>query len=385
MPLTFKRDKVFWTIGAQAIVINYYLGGFSPAQPLLRADQGTSLTVAGLHGTAMGIAAIIAGFSVPHLVHKYGRIKTTWIGVNIFSVGVLMFVLGPGIGFTLFATFLTGFGTSTIISNMVTILAQHYKSAAALAIPQTNAIGSAGYVVGTLIIGILAGTTISWRWGLLLPLPIALITYFVSRDKNAEIHVPHEDGPQRGKLPRHYWIAFIGFFCSISSEFAITFWSAALLRERVGSTAAVSTICIVAVGSGMAIGRWYGGIVLKKLTVDHQLAAAITLQLVSFMIFWVSHNLVGSLIALFGVGLGISTQFSLSSVRLITLSNNKPDLAIARSSIAAGLAIGLAPFMLGVLGDNLGISRAYMMVPVLILISLFITLLIPSKIDSLRA
>jgi predicted MFS family arabinose efflux permease len=135
----------------------------------------------------------------------------------------------------------------------------------------------------------------------------------------------------------------------------------------------------------MAIGRWYGGIVLKKLTVDHQLAAAITLQLVSFMIFWLSHNLIGSLIALFGVGLGISTQFSLSSVRLITLSNNKPDLAIARSSIAAGLAIGLAPFMLGVLGDQLGISRAYMMVPVLILISLAITLIIPSKIESLRA
>jgi predicted MFS family arabinose efflux permease len=135
----------------------------------------------------------------------------------------------------------------------------------------------------------------------------------------------------------------------------------------------------------MAIGRWYGGIVLKKLAVDHQLAAAITLQLISFMIFWLSHNLIGSLIALFGVGLGISTQFSLSSVRLITLSDNKPDLAIARSSIAAGLAIGLAPFILGVLGDHLGISRAYMMVPVLILISLAITLIIPSKIESLRA
>ncbi|MSX67275.1 MAG: MFS transporter, partial [Actinobacteria bacterium] len=95
MPLSFKRDKVFWTIAAQSIVINYYLGGFSPAQPLLRSDQGTSLTVAGLHGTAMGIAAIFAGFSVPHLVHKYGRIKASWIGVCIFSAGVLMFVLGP--------------------------------------------------------------------------------------------------------------------------------------------------------------------------------------------------------------------------------------------------------------------------------------------------
>ncbi len=385
MPLKFKRDKVFWTVGAQSIVINYFLGGFGPAQPLLRSDQGTSLTVAGLHGTAMGIAAIVAGFTVPHLVHRYGRVKTSWIGVNIFSIGVLMFVLGPGIGFTLPAAFLTGLGTSTIISNIVTILAQHYKSAAAIAIPQTNAIGSAGYVFGTLIVGLLAGTTLSWRFGLLVPLPIALATFLLSRDKNAQAHIPHEDGPQRGKLPAHYWFAFFGFFCSIASEFTITFWSAALLRERVGSTAAISTICIVAVGSGMAVGRWYAGNLLKRITVDHQLAAAISLQLISFMIFWGSHNLVASLVALFGVGLGISTQFSLSSVRLITLSNNKPDLAIARSSIAAGLAIGIAPFMLGVLGDHLGISRGYLMVPVLILFSLVITLWIPSKIDSLTA
>jgi len=385
MPLTFKRDKVFWTVALQSIVINFYLGGFGPAQPLLRADQGTSLTVAGLHGTAMGIAAIFAGFSVPHMVHKYGRHKTIWIGVNIFSVGVLMFVLGPNVGFTLVATFLTGFGTSTIISNMVTILAQHYKSAAALAIPQTNAIGSVGYVFGTLIVGLLAGTTLSWRYGLLFPLPIALATYLYSRDKQAPVHIPHEDGRQRGKLPMQYWLACFGFFCSISSEFTTTFWSAALLRDRVGSTAAISTICIVSVGSGMAVGRWYAGILLKRFKVDHQLAAVIALQFISFIIFWFSHNLVGSLIALFGVGLGISTQFSLSSVRLITLSNKKPDLAIARSSIAAGLAIGLAPFMLGVLGDHLGISRAYLMVPILIAISFAITLWIPSKIDSLTA
>jgi len=48
--------------------------------------------------------------------------------------------------------------------------------------------------------------------------------------------------------------------------------------------------------------------------------------------------------------------------------------------MAAGLAIGGAPFALGVLGDHLGISRAYMMVPALILIAYFIVQFIPSHI-----
>ena len=53
MPNTFHRGRFFWIIATQTAIVNFYLGGFGPAQSLLRADQGTSLTVAGLHGTAL--------------------------------------------------------------------------------------------------------------------------------------------------------------------------------------------------------------------------------------------------------------------------------------------------------------------------------------------
>jgi len=75
-------------------------------------------------------------------------------------------------------------------------------------------------------------------------------------------------------------------------------------------------------------------------------------------------------------------QFALCSLRLISFSDKRPDLAIGISSLAAGSGIALAPFILGVLGDHLGISRAYLMVPVLIVIALTIVILIPSKEES---
>ena len=56
MSKSFHRDRFFWVVAVQTAVVNFYLGGFGPAQSLLRADQGTSLTIAGLHGTAMGVA-----------------------------------------------------------------------------------------------------------------------------------------------------------------------------------------------------------------------------------------------------------------------------------------------------------------------------------------
>jgi predicted MFS family arabinose efflux permease len=248
-------------------------------------------------------------------------------------------------------------------------------------LPQSNGINSVGFVLGTIAVGTLAGTAISWRFGLLLTIPATIILYFFSRDKNRDPHDRDISVRQSGKLSRTYWIACFGFFICICTEFATSFWAAALLRDRVGGTASAATLAIVALGSGMAVGRWYGAIVLKKLKLDQQLITIIILQFIGFAIFWFSHSLIISLVTLFITGLGISMQFALSSLRLIGFSDKRPDLAIGISSLAAGSGIALAPFMLGVLGDQMGISRAYLMVPVLILIALAIVILIPSKVS----
>jgi predicted MFS family arabinose efflux permease len=147
----------------------------------------------------------------------------------------------------------------------------------------------------------------------------------------------------------------------------------------VGSSAALSTVAIVFLGTGMALGRWYGGLVLKHLKLDTQFLLVIAVQFLGFAIFWLSHSMFLSLISLFIIGLGVSIQFALAAIRLISFSDGRPDLAIGRTSLGAGTAIAGAPFLLGVLGDNFGISRAYIMVPILITIAFVIVKFIPSK------
>jgi predicted MFS family arabinose efflux permease len=377
----FHRDRFFWVVAVQTAIVNFYLGGFGPAQSLLRADQGTSLTIAGLHGTAMGVASIFAGWANPRIAHRYGRNRASWIGLSIFVTGLTLFVISPPVYLTLPATFITGLGTSIVINTMLTKMSSHYGKAAEVAIPQANGIASVGFVTGTALIGTIAIAYPGlWRLGLLLAIPVALILFFVGRDKAAEDHVPDEHGPQGGKLSLKFWIAWFGFVACISSEFATSFWAAALLKERVGSTAAISTVAIVALGTGMGIGRWYGGLWLKRLALDNQLQVIIALQFFGFLGFWLSHSMVLSLICLLIVGLGISMQFALSSIRLIGLSDGRPDLAIGRASLAAGIAIAGAPFLLGLLGDSFGISRAYIMVFVLIGIAFIIVRVIPSHV-----
>lgn len=376
--MTLRRDRVFWAIALQIAIVNFYLGGFGPAQPLLRAEQRTSLTIAGLHGTAMGIAAILAGFAAPKLAHLFGRALTAWLGMGLFCIGVLMFIFSPPVQLTLIATLIAGFGTSMVINSTVTRLSHHFPNNPSRALSQAYGIGSAGYIFGTLSVGTLAGTTLSWRLGLLVVIPVTALLYvFFKRDGSVE-HIPDEEGPERGSLNRKFWIAWFGFIACISSEFATTFWAAALVRDRVGTSAAISTISIVAVGAGMGIGRWFGPSVLKRYSLDRQLKAIIIAQFVGFATLWFSHTLWISVVSLFIVGLSLSMQFALSSLRLIGFSDGRPDLAIGRSSLAAGAAIAFAPFILGVFGDYFGISRAYLMVPVLILIALATIIAVPS-------
>ena len=360
-----KRDSLFWTVAGQATILNFFLGGFGPSQPLLREEQGTSLTVAGLHGTMMGIAAIIAGFIHPKLNHKYGRRNTSWLGLFIFTIGMPFFALGPSVQVTLPAVLFSCVGFNFVILNMVTLLSHHFPETPDLVVSQSNGINAVGFVFGTILVGTLASFGISWRAGLLLCVPAAIALYFYGRDKIIDNH--DADAPrQSGKLGGKFWIAWFGFFTTISSEFATSFWSAALLSDRTGASAAFSTLCVAALGTGFGIGRWFIPIWMRKTTLDIRLKTILTIQFISFMLFWLSHNLVFSLAMLLFVGIGISGQFPMTMVRIIKLSDGKPDLAMGKSAYAAGAAIALAPFLLGFFGDHIGISKAYLMVPVLI-------------------
>ena len=370
MPKTFQRNGQFWLLALQVATVNFFTGGFGPSQALLREDQGTSLSVAGLHGTAMGVAAIIAGWLNSKMVHRFGRSNSTWIGLIIFSIGIVFFVFSPPVQLTLLATLIAGFGISVVINNVNTAGSHAFAERSHTAVAQINAVAIAGFVTGNFIIGTTANIIRDqWRVGLLITIPFIL----------GMSHIPDESGPQRGKLSRGFWISFTGFFISISAEFATSFWSASLISDRTDASSAISTLAVIAFGTGVGTGRWYAGRLLKRFHADEQLKIALALQFVAFGLFWSSHILVFSLLTLFFVGLGISVQFPLFTLRMVAFSEGRPDLSIGKSSIAAGIAIASSPLLLGILGDNFGISRAYIMVPVLIALGFIMVLISPSK------
>lgn len=379
--MKFTRDRVFWNVSLQTAVVASFIGGFGPAQSLLQKNQGTSMTVAGLHGTAFGIASIVAGVINSRIAHRYGRERASWIGIAIYMVGATMVAFCNPVYLTILGVLIAGTGISITINTMVTTITHHYGTAAAkVAIAQSNAISAGGSILGTAVVsGIaiyFAGGS-QWKFGLLFSFPFVVVLYLFNRNLIEE-HIPDESGHQRGKLSRGWWIAWAGIVASICVEFCTSFWAAALIKDRAGATAAIGTACVIAFGGGSALGRWYGGIILKKFSLDHQLIILYGTNLLGFAIFWLSHNIALSILSLFIIGLGISMQFPLTTLRLILLSDKRPDLSQGITSNGAGIAIAFGPFALAFLADQIGISRAYLMVPLLILIAVTIIKVVPT-------
>jgi len=339
MPRSAVRDRFFWQVAFQTVAINMFLGGFGPSQGLLREDQGTTGAQAGLHGTALGVAAIAAGALNSRLAHRFGRVKLSWLGLALFCAGLIAFILYPTYPTTLISIFVAGFGSSTVINSSLTMLNHHAGKKAAITISQANAVSSVGFITGTLLIGTIATNyPDKWRLGLFLVIPFSLFVYLFVRDKNYVDQVAAEQKRQQGKMSLRFWISWVGFVACM-------------------------------------------GQILYRLHLDQQLLAVIGLQFTGFAIFWFSHIYAVSIFGLFLIGAGISTQFALASLRLIELSDGRPDHAVGLSSLAAGIAIALSPLALGLLDDQFGISRAYIMVPVLIAIAFIVVVVIPTNVS----
>lgn len=375
---TYKRDQVFWLAALQTGAFGIFMGGFGPALPLLQEAQGTSGAVAGLHGTAVGLASIVAGALNALIVHRFGRMKTVWIGLITFNIGALGFVIFPNAWQTILAIFIAGIGLSITINNTFMKLSIHFAEHSARATSQANGVNSAFALLGNSIIGVIASSSFSWKLGLLLCIPFTIALYFSLGRKEKYEYIPEGTGRQKGSLSFKYWVSWVGMSFCIAAEFAVAFWAAALIRERTDVSAALATTLVLAFPLGMMIGRWFGTYLRPQLDIDQRLKLVIAIQGLSFLVFWASNFALASFIALFFVGFGTSMQFALSTLRLLRFGASKPDLAIGKASWGAGLAIALSPLFLGFLADKFGIINAYLMVPAIVICAFVIVVLLPS-------
>ena len=124
------------------------------------------------------------------------------------------------------------------------------------------------------------------------------------------------------------------------------------------------------------IGRFVGSRLTFRFPAPRLLIIAAGITLVGFPLFWLGYETPAiALIGLFLMGLGIANLYPLTLATTTTVGAANPDAASSRTSLAAGLAILIAPQVLGTFADQSGIYSAFAIAGALAAFVLVITML----------
>lgn len=384
---TVLRDFPTWISYAQVGLFGWFLYAFGPSLSLLRDEQGTSRTVASLHGTAMALGAVLIGFLAPTVVRRFGRGPMLRLGSVTLAAGVLIYTGSSALPLTLLGALVASAGGTFCLIGVNAFIPDHQGPAAPRALGEAHGLGALAGLIGPLAVGF--GVWIGWGWRpAMLTAALGFVVLEIVRGRKLEVYDGTHGHPDSqpghapsGPLPRRYWFTFATFFMIVGIEFSMTLWGTDLLRDRAGLGSAAAAAALGTIVGGMALGRLAGAPLLSRFDPERALQATLGLTLVGFSIAWVSSSALPMLIGFTITGLGIGLQAPLGISRCVRASAGRSDRASALSSVAAGFATGIAPFVLGALADQFGVHTAFLVVPALIVAGFVLVRVAPVPLD----
>ncbi|MDM7856445.1 MFS transporter [Cellulomonas alba] len=388
----FERDRMTIAFYSCFVVWGWLLYSFNPSVPLLAEDLGISDAQAGLHGTAMAVGGIVAAFVTPRLVVRRGRRATLLLACGLVAVGIVALVSAPTLAWSLTAMLALALGGNAMISCAQVGLALRHGRTASAAITEANGVGSSLGLVGPIAVGACVAIGWGWRPAVLVTAALAVTAAVLNRlvpvggpmtpraprrpehlvavppvvpvpmDADA-IVAPHEDTPGRHRFGLPSWCFLGGVVAAIAIENATTYWSTNLVREQTGAGAGIATATTAGLVAGMSLIRFVVGPLSLRVPPAALLSGAFGVAIVGWAIVWTAHETWVAIAGLFVAGLGYGAQYPLSIALLLETAPGASDAAQARATLAGGLAIGVAPFLLGALADAVGTHTAFVVVP----------------------
>jgi MFS family permease len=388
----FERDRMTVAFYSCFVVWGWMLYSFNPSVPLLADDLHISDAQAGLHGTAMAVGGILAAFVTPRLVVRRGRRVGLVLACALVAVGIVALVSAPTLAWSLTAMLVLALGGNAMVSCAQAGLALRHGRTASAAITEANGVGSSLGLIGPLAVGACVAIGWGWRPAVLVTAALAVASAVLNRrvpvggpmtprvprrpehlvavppvvpvpmDADALV-APHEDTPGRHPFGLPSWCFLAGVVAAIAIENATTYWSTNLVREQTGAGPGIATATTAGLVAGMSLIRFVVGPLSLRVPPAALLAGAFGLAIVGWAIVWTADQTWLAIVGLFVAGLGYGAQYPLSIALLLETAPGATDAAQARATLAGGLAIGVAPFLLGALADAVGTHTAFVVVP----------------------
>jgi fucose permease len=169
----------------------------------------------------------------------------------------------------------------------------------------------------------------------------------------------------RVRLPASFWVYWWLLPTSVSLEFCVLLWAPTFLEQVTGFTPSHASAIAAAFPIGVLAGRLLAVGIVTRIGARQLFLAGLFVGFLGFVVYWTSNQPAAVISGIFALGLGVAPLRPLMLAFAIGAAGENNDAASAWFVTADGLAILLAPPLLGLLADEVGLRLAHLMLPTL--------------------
>jgi fucose permease len=381
--LTFIRDRFTWVAYFMLGYYAYMQAALGPLIPFLRDELHFNYTVSGFYVSAFALGMIIAGLTADRLARRFGRPLLFWGGGAGMGISAICLILGQSTEITIGCTFLMALIGSYLLIMIQATLSDRHGEKRAYALTESNVIAVLAASAAPLLVGVGQAQGWGWRlslivgaaaWGLVfiwmwrrITLPGAVrhipspLTPLPQREGNSTVSgtLSEAEGRTSSKLPRVFWAYWLVIFFGVAIEWCMIFWSSTYMETVAGLSKEAAATSVSLFILAQVVGRAAGSGLTRRFPSGGLLLVAGMIVLAGFPLYWLGRTPVLNAAGLFLCGLGVANLFPLTLTMASTVGIGNPNAASARISFGSGMAILIAPQILGTVADRTGIFAAY--------------------------
>ncbi|MFA7324411.1 MAG: MFS transporter, partial [Candidatus Nanopelagicales bacterium] len=204
-----RRDRPTWICYLQNGFFAWFIYAFGATQALLRDEQGTTRSIAALHGTFLATGSLVGSLLAGRALMHWGRGVVMRVGGIGAIIGIVIYTTPNGtFPVTLAGAFIAAMCGSFFVSALNAFVMDHQGEAGPSALIEANAVAAFLGLLAPLAIGVATATVLGWRAGVWVAVGALVIVEFargrsLTQYRTAASELAHE---QRDKMPREvYW------------------------------------------------------------------------------------------------------------------------------------------------------------------------------------
>jgi MFS family permease len=364
-----RRDPATWYGYLLLGFFTFLLNIQGNILPFLQRELAIGYGVTALHSSAIAAGMIVTGLIGERLIARLGRRRALFFGGVGAALGAILLCLAPAAWASIAACFLLGVSGSLVPSVVPAMLADIHGRNRDRALAELSAACYAFAVMAPLAMGTSLALGLGWRSAVLLGIAMGLA--ILAAGRGATVPEGEPMAIAAGRLPSAYWAYWLLLAMVVAVEFSVLLWAPAYLERVIGLPAANAASLAALFALAMLLGRSLGSAVVGRFPAARLYALALLVTLGGFALYW-SGGPVTAIAGLAVLGMGAALLYPLSLGLALDAAGPRAAAASARFMFAVGIAILLAPFLLGALADQVGLATAHLVIPALVVAALLV-------------